>query len=283
MLTEPNRSTSTVSSSSVVIVPTAKYKINFNESSKKELSSSGGSAVISFRVNDSRGGVVAGQKVIASLPKILADAGLLTLENNSEQTTNAKGEVSFEFDSPESLTRWNLQLLAHNKELASGILKRTVVTQKELMVVPNAPRFMREGDMIVYSAKVSNLTEKELSGSAKLELFDAVTNEPINLFVERKSTTLPFKFGAGQSAPLSWKLKIPFGKTTSYLELSKRLGDPKAIRAVASANGKNPLWIVVPCHRVIGSDGSLTGYAGGIWRKKWLLAHENPVKQQSLF
>lgn len=78
-------------------------------------------------------------------------------------------------------------------------------------------------------------------------------------------------------------LEIPFGKTMSYLELSKKLGDVKAIRAVASANGKNPLWIVVPCHRVIGTDGSLTGYAGGLWRKKWLLEHENPTTQQSLF
>jgi methylated-DNA-[protein]-cysteine S-methyltransferase len=78
-------------------------------------------------------------------------------------------------------------------------------------------------------------------------------------------------------------LKIPFGKTASYMDLSKKLGDVKAIRAVASANGKNPLWIVVPCHRVIGSDGSLTGYAGGLWRKKWLLEHETPPVQQSLF
>lgn len=78
-------------------------------------------------------------------------------------------------------------------------------------------------------------------------------------------------------------LNIPFGKTCSYLELSKKLGDVKAIRAVASANGKNPLWIVIPCHRIIGSDGSLTGYAGGLWRKKWLLDHENPIKQESLF
>lgn len=78
-------------------------------------------------------------------------------------------------------------------------------------------------------------------------------------------------------------LNIPFGKTCSYLELSKKLGDVKAIRAVAAANGKNPLWIVVPCHRVIGSDGSLTGYAGGLWRKKWLLEHENPSVQKTLF
>ncbi|EAQ42582.1 methylated-DNA--[protein]-cysteine S-methyltransferase [Polaribacter sp. MED152] len=82
-----------------------------------------------------------------------------------------------------------------------------------------------------------------------------------------------------------WKslLNIPYGKTRSYLEQSKTLGDAKAIRAVAAANGKNPLWIIIPCHRIIGSDGSLTGYAGGLWRKKWLLNHESPNKQQSLF
>ena len=78
-------------------------------------------------------------------------------------------------------------------------------------------------------------------------------------------------------------LNIPFGKTMSYLDLSKKLGNVKAIRAVAAANGKNPLWIVVPCHRVIGKDASLTGYAGGLWRKKWLLEYENPTNQQCLF
>lgn len=76
---------------------------------------------------------------------------------------------------------------------------------------------------------------------------------------------------------------IPFGKTTSYQSLANKLGDPKVIRAAASANGKNPIAIVIPCHRVIGSDGSLTGYAGGLHRKKWLLEHESPVKQGKLF
>lgn len=69
-------------------------------------------------------------------------------------------------------------------------------------------------------------------------------------------------------------LTIPYGKTTSYLALSKQLGDVKAIRAVGTANGRNNLAIVFPCHRVIGSDASLTGYAGRLWRKKWLLDHE---------
>jgi methylated-DNA-[protein]-cysteine S-methyltransferase len=73
-----------------------------------------------------------------------------------------------------------------------------------------------------------------------------------------------------------WDLlnEIPFGKTISYQRLSIQFGDLKAIRAIASANGKNKLAILIPCHRVIGSNQSLTGYAGGLWRKKWLLQHE---------
>ncbi|GAB3496676.1 methylated-DNA--[protein]-cysteine S-methyltransferase [Spirosoma knui] len=78
-------------------------------------------------------------------------------------------------------------------------------------------------------------------------------------------------------------LNVPFGTTLSYLALTRQIGDEKAIRAVAAANGKNPLWIVVPCHRIIGSDGSLTGYAGGLWRKQWLLEHEGCFKQMRLF
>lgn len=69
-------------------------------------------------------------------------------------------------------------------------------------------------------------------------------------------------------------LKVKFGKTESYLALSKRLGDVKAIRAVGTANGKNSIAIVVPCHRIIGSNGSLVGYGGDLWRKQWLLEHE---------
>jgi len=76
---------------------------------------------------------------------------------------------------------------------------------------------------------------------------------------------------------------IPFGKRISYMKQTINLGDKKAIRAVAAANGKNPIWILIPCHRVVGSDGSLTGYAGGLWRKEWLLEHECPSGQTSLF
>ncbi|HBO74314.1 MAG TPA: cysteine methyltransferase [Marinilabiliales bacterium] len=74
--------------------------------------------------------------------------------------------------------------------------------------------------------------------------------------------------------------RIPYGETRTYQQQTGYIGDPKAIRAVASANGKNPVAIVIPCHRVIGTDGSLTGYAGGLWRKKWLLEHEHRFTEQ---
>lgn len=77
-------------------------------------------------------------------------------------------------------------------------------------------------------------------------------------------------------------IEIPFGKTITYLQLAKRLGNVKSIRAAASANGKNPLAIIIPCHRVIGADGKLTGYAGGLLRKQWLLAHEAKINGHPL-
>lgn len=77
--------------------------------------------------------------------------------------------------------------------------------------------------------------------------------------------------------------KIPFGKTISYHELAERIGDPKAVRAVGQANAKNPVSIIIPCHRVIGNDGKLVGYAGGLERKKWLLEHEQAFGQKDLF
>lgn len=76
-----------------------------------------------------------------------------------------------------------------------------------------------------------------------------------------------------------WKelLRLSFGITITYLQLAKRLGNVKSIRAAASANGKNPIAIMIPCHRVVGADGKLTGYAGGLHRKQWLLEHEARV------
>lgn len=132
---------------------------------------------------------------------------------------------------------------------------------------------------------ISVSDEGDISEQIPAVLQEAVSQ--LMAYFEGKRTTFDFKLNPKgtefQQKIWNGLLEIPFGKTMSYLELSKKLGDVKAIRAVASANGKNPLWIVIPCHRVIGTDGSLTGYAGGLWRKKWLLQHENPTTQQSLF
>lgn len=132
---------------------------------------------------------------------------------------------------------------------------------------------------------ISILQEGEISSKIPSELKEAVTQ--LQDYFEGNIKEFTFKLNpqGTEFQQKVWKglLEIPFGKTMSYLELSKKLGDVKAIRAVASANGKNPLWVVIPCHRVIGTHGSLTGYAGGLWRKKWLLEHENPTNQQSLF
>ena len=81
-------------------------------------------------------------------------------------------------------------------------------------------------------------------------------------------------------------MNIPLGTTATYLEISKKIQSPNAVRAVGSACGKNHHWLLIPCHRVIGSDGKLTGYAGGLKRKRWLLQHEWGIlhgKQEALF
>ena len=128
-------------------------------------------------------------------------------------------------------------------------------------------------------------TEEKTTDIIPLELEDCVIQ--LNEYFDGKRKQFDLKLNPQgtdfQKTVWDALLTIPCGKTVSYLQLSKQLGDEKAIRAVANANGKNPLWIVVPCHRVIGSNGSLTGYAGGLYRKQWLLEHESPYKQQSLF
>ncbi|MDX2305304.1 MAG: methylated-DNA--[protein]-cysteine S-methyltransferase [Microscillaceae bacterium] len=102
---------------------------------------------------------------------------------------------------------------------------------------------------------------------------------------QRSVFDLPLKQAGTEFQLKVWNelLKIPFGKTISYLELAHRLGDAKVIRAAASANGKNPLVILIPCHRVIGTKGDLVGFGGALWRKKILLDHEAPYRQEKLF
>ena len=92
----------------------------------------------------------------------------------------------------------------------------------------------------------------------------------------RRAFDVPLSLGGNPFEQRVWRalLDIPYGETTSYGEIARRIGSPDAPRAVGLANGRNPVAVIVPCHRVIGADGSLTGYAGGMWRKEWLLTHE---------
>ncbi|MCF8238129.1 MAG: methylated-DNA--[protein]-cysteine S-methyltransferase [Saprospiraceae bacterium] len=102
---------------------------------------------------------------------------------------------------------------------------------------------------------------------------------------KRKTFTTPWSTEGTPFQQSVWNslAEIPFGHTRSYGYLARQLGNEDAVRAVGMANGQNPLAIIVPCHRVVGTNGKLTGYAGGLWRKKWLLEHEQMGAQGSLF
>ncbi|GGW23962.1 alpha-2-macroglobulin [Arenibacter certesii] len=132
--------------------------------------------------------------------------------------TDKEGNVSFNFTTPEALTQWKLQLLAHTKSLESATSTFSSVTQKELMIIPNAPRFLREGDQITFSSKISNLTDKELVGKAHIELIDAVTGKAISkeLLLSRTAspsdlTTKEFNVNGNGNTEVSWTIKIPEG------------------------------------------------------------------------
>lgn len=117
-------------------------------------------------------------------------------------------------------------------------------------------------------------------------LIDQTCHELDEYFAgKRQEFTLPLIPQGTAFEQRVWKelQTIPFGTTRSYSQQTELLGNMKAIRAVAAANGRNPLWLVIPCHRVIGKNGDLTGYAGGLWRKEWLLRHEGALPQEHLF
>ena len=126
--------------------------------------------------------------------------------------------------------------------------------------------------------------KKPSPGKGETDFIPVIIDEYINQITEyfagtRQGFDLKIQHVGTEFQKLVWeKLEtIPYGKTISYLELSRRIGNEKAIRAVGTTNGSNKFNIIVPCHRVIGSNGSLVGYGGDLWRKKWLLVHEAKV------
>jgi len=125
--------------------------------------------------------------------------------------TDSKGNVSFNFTSPEALTAWKLRLLAHNKSTASSYLEKNVITQKELMVLPNFPRFLREKDTIVISAKISNVTADAKTGIASLQFFDATTMESIDAKMLNAKNIKNFTIPAYGNTTANWTISIPEG------------------------------------------------------------------------
>ena len=125
--------------------------------------------------------------------------------------TNEKGETVIKFRAPEALTRWKMMGLAYTKDLKYGQVEKTLVTQKDLMLFTNAPRFLREGDKMDFSAKISNISESEISGTAELHFFDAFTMKPVDDLLGLTQTNIPFNVNKGLSSALSWNISIPEG------------------------------------------------------------------------
>ena len=123
--------------------------------------------------------------------------------------TDKDGNVSFNFKAPEALTKWKLQLLAHTKTLESSVSQYEAVTQKELMVIPNAPRFLRQGDKIVISTKIANLTDKLITGQVQLVLEDVITGKDISKQLVGSSAVETFSVDAKSNTQASWTLNIP--------------------------------------------------------------------------
>ncbi|MEB3344907.1 MG2 domain-containing protein [Aquimarina gracilis] len=140
-------------------------------------------------------------------------------------STDERGNVSFNFTAPEALTKWKLQLLAHTKELNTTTTTLETVTQKELMILANPPRFLREGDRIVLSTKISNLTNKVLSGVVELQLFDALTNKTIDTHLQNTNARQTFEVKTKGNTNVSWELQIPDDVQTVQYKIIAKAGD----------------------------------------------------------
>ena len=148
---------------------------------------------------------------------VKAKEPLVALRKNLQETafflpqlkTDTEGNVKFEFTMPEALTEWKFMALAHTKDLQMGQLTGTVKTQKDLMVQPNLPRFLRQGDELTIVATISNLSGAALSGKATINFVDAQTLQPLNLPFGLKKNTVPFSVSSGGGTTASWKIRVP--------------------------------------------------------------------------
>jgi uncharacterized protein YfaS (alpha-2-macroglobulin family) len=139
--------------------------------------------------------------------------------------TNENGEIIIKFTIPEALTRWKMLGFAHTKDLKSGMAYNQLVTQKDIMVVPNQPRFFRENDKMKFSAKISSLVDKELVGTAQLEFFDALTMKPVDDVMKNQIKSQSFSLKSRQSTNLEWNIEIPEGLQAITYRIVAKAGD----------------------------------------------------------
>lgn len=139
--------------------------------------------------------------------------------------TDENGKIQFSFTTPEALTRWKLQLLAHTRDLLTATKTLQAVTQKELMVTPNPPRFLRVGDEIIFSTKISNLLAESKSGNITLQLTNPVSGESVDNLLGNSIRNQPFKVNAKASTEVSWKLKIPEGVESIQYKVIAKAGN----------------------------------------------------------
>ncbi len=189
-------------------------QLNINSTDIESVNFLKGKEAIALYGQQGRNGVVliTTKKALEALTKVEARDNLKeTAFFYPHLTTNKKGEVSFSFNSPQALTKWKFMLLAHNKSLDIGTINKTAFTQKEINVIPNTPRFLREKDTIIISTKISNLTSKKQTGLSQLMLFDAFTMKPIDKELMNIEKTKNFAISPKGNTSVSWKLVIPEG------------------------------------------------------------------------
>ena len=152
-----------------------------------------------------------------SLPGEPSDAEKISIRKNLQETafflpqlqTDAQGNIRLSFTMPEALTEWKMMAFAHTKDMSAGYLEGKIKTQKDLMVMPNLPRFLRQGDNIIISTKIANLSDKNLNGIAKIELKNALTNQPVALPFRITQKEKTFSVAQGQSITAEWELHVP--------------------------------------------------------------------------
>lgn len=169
--------------------------------------------------------------VISSKNEKKSDPSQIQIRKNFNETafffpelrTDSAGNIEFSFTMPEALTQWKLMALAHTKDLASGYSQKTVITQKELMVQPNPPRFLREGDRMEFTAKIVNLGDKEVTGQSELQLLNATTMNPVDGWFKNIFPLQYFTIAAGQSALVTFNIEIPnnFNSAVVYRIIAK--------------------------------------------------------------